>query len=262
MFVNNIKMIIWAPHNSHQLVSTLRIGPPLRNGTAYPPWIIITTSPNVIKPAMYPNIAYNTVMVFAPFQPPNAPHLPFLLMRHPQLPTTSTQQQSTPQLLHEFKPPPREIVMIWRSQQEKESLESPPALYSEQHFAPSPLRNPRTHGHVTITVPTSNQYNQITNDEPMQRLATNSHKPQHTPHRSSAPICLKPPHWNNPAQVFTIVCVARYYKTTRRQHKSKEEEPANHSKPQTLFSPSQHNLWHRFKALGTLLQNLEHMLMC
>ena len=148
----------------------------------------------VVESALYPNIAYNTVMVFAPFQPPNAPHLPFLLLRHPQLPTASTQQQPTPQLFHESNLPPRETVTIRRSQQEKESLEFPPALYSEQHFAPNTRRNLNTHGYSTMPVPTSNQYNQVTNDKPMQNLATNSRNPQDAPHPSSAPTYTKLPH--------------------------------------------------------------------
>ena len=60
-------------------------------------------------------------------------------------------------------------------------------MYLKQYFAPNTRRNLNTHGYFTMTVPTSNQYNQVTNDEPMQSLATNSPQPQHAPHRSSAP---------------------------------------------------------------------------
>ena len=123
----------------YQLVSTLLTGRDLDNSAVYPSWIIIIIPLTVVQPRLYPNIASNTVLVFAAFQPPNATHLPFLLMEHPQPPTASTQQQPTPQIVHESNSPPRETVTVWRSQWE--SLESPPALHLTTILTPCSHRN-------------------------------------------------------------------------------------------------------------------------
>lgn len=168
-------------------------------------------------------------MVFAVLQSPNAPHLPFLLLRHPQLPTAPIEQQPTPQIVHESNTPPRETVMIWRSQQEKESLEFPPALYSEQHFAPNSRRNLTTHHYSTMPVLTSNQYNQVAHDELVQNLATNSPQPQHAPHRPFAHICPTHTSWELCTSVYYCLCCRSLQnnKDTTRSKKKNLQTTAN-----------------------------------